>query len=196
MKHILYLFLIVITFLSCSKKQDKQTITETKPVKEKIFITDSVVYEIVNTVLELPEFKKDSTKYMLNTGNIFIAPPSIIDEGLYRYIYKNFAKFDSIAFDNQILKSRDSYYKQEFIKSHQLIDFDLTTPRTRQQFDSLRNIIKKNYRYHITVSLPFFVNDSIVFISYANPRIQEEFFMKKINGKWMRYENYSIEYKL
>lgn len=195
MKHILYLFLIVITFLSCSKKLDKQTITETKPVKEKIFIADSVVYEIVNTVLELPEFKKDSTKYMLNTGNIFIAPPSIIDEGLYHYINKNFTKFDSIAFDNQILKSRDSYYKQEFIKSHQLIDFDLTTPRTNQQFDSIKNYIQKNYRNHISVSLPFFVNDSIILISYGNIDSQEEFFMKKINGKWEYYENYSKAWK-
>lgn len=195
MKHILYLFLIVITFLSCSKKLDKQTITETKPVKEKIFITDSVVYEIVNTVLELPEFKKDSTKYMLNTGNIFIAPLSIINEGLYHYINKNFAKFDSIAFDNQILKSRDSYYKQEFIKSHQLIDFDLTTPRTNQQFDSIKNYIQKNYRNHISVSLPFFVNDSIILISYGNIDSQEEFFMKKINGKWEYYENYSKAWK-
>ena len=195
MKHILYLFLIVITFLSCSKKQDKQTITETKPVKEEKFITDSVVYEIVNTVLELPEFKKDSTKYMLNTANIFMYPPYLDEEGLYHYINKNFGVFDSLDFDNQILKSRDSYYKQEFIKSDLLIDYDLTTPKTREQFDSLNNYIQKNYRNDISVSLPFFVNDSVVFISYGNIHGQKDFFMKKINGKWVYYDNYSKAWK-
>lgn len=191
MKQTFYLFIFVLAFLSCSKKQDKETITEKKAIREKIFITDSVVYKIVNTVLELPEFKKDSTKYMLNTGNIFIPPPSIIDDGLYHYINKNFGNFDSFDFDNQILKSRDSYYKQKFIKSHQLIDYDLTTPKTREQFDSLRNHIQKNYRNHISVSLPFFVNDNVVFISYQNIHSQEEFFMKKINGKWEYYEYFS-----
>lgn len=149
----------------------------------------------MNTVLELPEFKKDSTKYMLNTGNIFIPPPSIIDDGLYHYINKNFGNFDTLDFDNQISKSRDSYYKQEFIKSHQLIDFDLTTLKTHHQFDSLRNYNQKNYRNHISVSLPFFVNDSVVFISYQNIHSQEEFFMKKINSKWEYFEFYDKFWK-
>lgn len=189
MKQTFYLFIFVLASLSCSKKQNKQTIIETKAVKEKIFITDSVVYEIVNTVLELPEFKKDSTKYMLNTGNIFMYPPNLDEEGLYHYINKNFGNFDTLDFDNQILKSRNSYYKQEFIKSHQLIDYDLTTPKTHQQFDSLKNYIQKNYRNDISVSLPFFVNDSVVFISCGNIHGQKDFFMKKINGKWKYYEN-------
>ncbi|SEH88784.1 hypothetical protein SAMN02927937_01958 [Paenimyroides aquimaris] len=184
MKYILYSVLF-ITFFSCNKKE------ENKPIQkiEKEYITDPLVYEVINAVLDMPEIKKDSAKYMLNTANLFLFDLGMDGEDFFFHAEKYFGAIDTVSIENQIKKSRYSFYKQEEIKSYQLIDYDLTSINTDEELDSLNNSVNK-YIPHLSISFPIFNKEkNIAHISYYYYcgflcGLGKQMFIKKVNNKW------------
>lgn len=185
MKYILYSVLF-ITLFSCNKKQ------ENKPIQkvEKEYIDDPLVYEVINAVLEMPEIKKDSAKYMLNTANMFLFDLGMDGEDFYFHVEKYFEKIDTVSIENQIKKSRNSYYKQEYITNYQLIDYDLTSVHTDEELDSLKNSVN-NYIPNISLSLPVFNKEKdVAYLSYLYDcggglcGYYQSFFIKKMDEDW------------
>lgn len=172
-------------FFSCQKKE---AIKSTQKIEREL-INDPLVYEVVNAVLEMPEIKKDSAKYMLNTSNLFLFSLEIDGENFYSYAEEYFGEIYKIEIENQIKLSRSSYYQKGKINNIKLIDYDLTNVKTHKQLDSLKESTK-DYTPYITISLPIFNKQkNVAFLSYnydcgslcAHGR---KFFIKKINGKW------------
>lgn len=193
MKYILYSVLF-ITLLSCNKKQ------ENKPIQkiEKEYIDDPLVYEVINAVLEMPEFKKDSAKYMLNTANMFLFDLGMDGEEFYSYAEKYFGTVDTISIENQIKESRYSFYQKDKINNIQLIDYDITSIHTDEELDSLTNSVN-NYIPNISLSLPVFNKEKdVAFLSYHYEcgflcGHGKKIFIKKVNRKWeiiFVYEEY------
>lgn len=179
MKYILY-SVIFITLLFCNRKEASKTVQ--KPKKE--FIDDSLVYEVINAVLEMPEISEYKTEYMINCSYILDFAINDDKKDFYQLTEKYFEENDTLSVYNQIEKSKISYYKEGFIKGIKLIDYDLTKIATSEQFDSLNKSIKK-YRPYITISYPIFNKSrNVVHISYGDDSFTKRFFMKKINGKW------------
>lgn len=186
MKFILY-SIAILTLLSCNKK------VESKPILkiEKEYIDDPLVYEVVNAVLDLPEIKNDSAKYMLNTANVFMLDIAFEKDNFHYSIIKYFGEFDSLSINNQIKRSRYSFYKQEFINNYQLVDYDLTAIKSDSDLDSLRNLSNK-YLPNKSISYPIFnKTKTIAFISYNfHPHYGKSFFISKKENKWEIIEYY------
>lgn len=190
-------FLIICTsllFFSCQKKE----IIEPDPKNEKQYITDPLVYEVINAVLKMPEIKKDSAKYMLNTSNLFLFSLEIDGENFYGYAEEHFGEVDKFEIENQIKLSRSSYYKKGKINNIKLIDYDLTNVKTHKQLDSLKESTKE-YIPYISISFPIFNKQkNVAFLSYHYDcgflcAHGKKFFIKKVNGKWeivLVYEQY------
>ena len=186
MKNLLLLTNILFLLFSCNKKEEKTKAVQ-KPEKE--FIEDSLIYEVVNAVLEMPEIKKDSAKYMLNAASTFHFDLGMNGDEFYHSAEKYFGEIDTIAIENQIKKSRYSYYQKGKINNIELIGYDFINTKTQEQFDSLNQSIKK-YLPYITVGFPIFNKEKdVAFISYHYEcgflcAYSKKFFIKKINGKW------------
>lgn len=185
MKYILYSVLF-ITLFSCNKKQ------ENKPIQkvEKEYIDDPLVYEVINAVLEMPEITEDKPEYMLNTANMFLFDLGMDGEDFYFHVEKYFEKIDTVSIENQIKKSRNSYYKQEYITNYQLIDYDLTSIHTDEELDSLKNSVN-NYIPNISLSLPVFNKEKdVAYLSYLYDcggglcGYYQSFFIKKMDEDW------------
>ena len=185
-KSILYSIVILI-LLSCNRKVENEPIQKS----EKVYIDDTLVYEVVNTVLDLPEIKKDSAKYLLNTANIFMFEIGIDGENFYKSAKKHFGEIDTFSIENQIKKSRYSFYKQEYINNYQLVDYDITSVVTHADLDSLK---KHSYKYlpNKSISYPVFnKTKTVAFISYNyDPHYAKSFFISKKNNKWEIIEYY------
>lgn len=185
MKNIFLYISCFTLFFSCQKK----VIIQPAPKIEKEYITDPLVYEVINAVLEMPEIKKDSTKYMLNTANLFLFDFGMNGEDFYFHAEKYFGAIDTVSIENQIKKSRYSFYKQEEIKSYQLIDYDLTSINTDKELDSLNNSVNK-YIPHLSISFPIFNKEkNIAHISYYYYcgflcGLGKQMFIKKVDNKW------------
>lgn len=186
MKNLILLTSILFLLFSCNKKEEETDIVQKI---EKEFIEDSLVYEVVNAVLEIPEIKRESAKYMLNTANLFLFDLGMDGGDFYFHAEKYFGEIDTITIENQIKSSRYSFYKQEEIKNYQLIDYDLTSINTDEELDSLNQSLEK-YFPHITISFPIFNKEkNVAFTSYLYECVflcahSKKFFIKKINGKW------------
>ena len=185
MKYILYSVLF-ITLFSCNKKQ------ENKPIQkvEKEYIDDPLVYEVINAVLEMPEITEDKPEYMLNFANPFLFDLGMDGEDFYFHVEKYFEKIDTVSIENQIKKSRNSYYKQEYITNYQLIDYDLTSVHTDEELDSLTNSVN-NYIPNISLSLPVFNKEKdVAYLSYLYDcggglcGYYQSFFIKKMDEDW------------
>ena len=184
MKYIIYSVLVII-LLSCNKKEENNPIQKI----EKVYIDDLLVYEVINAVLQMPEITEDKPEYMLNTANIFLFDLGMDGEEFYGHAEKHFGQIDTLSIESQIKKSRNSYYKQEYIKSYQVIDYDLTSIYTDQQLDSLNQSIRK-YKPNISVSLPIFnLDKNVAFISYYYDcgflcGLGKQMFLKKVDNEW------------
>jgi len=185
MKNI-FLFISCLTFLfSCKKKE----VIQTAPKIEKEYITDPLVYEVINAVLEMPEIKKDSAEYMLNTSNLFLFSLETDEENFYGYAEEHFGEVDKVGIENQIKLSRSSYYQKGKINNIKLIDYDLTNIKTHKQLDSLKQSTK-DYTPYVTISFPIFNKQkNVAFLSYNYDcgylcAHGKKFFIKKINEKW------------
>ncbi len=185
MKYIIYSVLF-ITLLSCNKKE------ENKPIQkiEKVYIDDPLVYEVINDLLEIPEFKLYKPEYMINCSYIL---DFVIEEDkkeFYKLTEKYFGKNDTLNILNQIEKSKVSYYKDGIIKNTKMIDYDLTKISKREQFDSLNQSIKQ-FQPYFTISYPIFNKDrTIVHLSYGDDGGSKYFFMKKVNNEWVIIDIY------
>lgn len=179
MKYILYSVLF-ITLLSCNKKQ------ENKPIQkvEKEYIDDPLVYEVINAVLEMPEIKKDSAKYMLNTANMFLFDLGMDGEDFYFHAEKYFGNIDTLSIQKQINQLKNSYYQKDKINNIEVIDYDLTNIRTDQQLDSLNKSMYK-YTPNISIGLIFNTEKNSAFITYEYyPHYGKYIFVSKENGTW------------
>ena len=189
MKNILLLTSILFLLFSCNKKEETKLVQ--KPEKE--FIEDSLIYEVVNAVLEMPEIKKDSAKYMLNLASLDLIDLHTIEEEFYRDAEKYFGEIDTITIKNQIKKSRYSYYQKEKINNIELIDYDLTNIKTDEQLDSLKKSIIK-YTPNISISLPIFNKEkNAALLSYSYfPHYGKYIIVSKHNGKWILSKTFGV----
>jgi len=181
-------------FFSCQKKE---VIEPTQKI-EREFINDPLVYEVVNAVLEMHDFKKDSAEYMLTFTNPLLFDLEIDEENFYGYAEEYFGEIDKIEIENQIKSSKHCYYLKDRINNIELIDYNLTNIKTDEQLDSLNKSVKKNIPY-ILISLPIFNKEkNAAFLSYHYDcgylcAHGKKFFIKKVNGKWeiaLVYEEY------
>ena len=185
MKFILY-SIAILTLLSCNKK------VEIEPIQkiEKEYIEDSLVYEVINDLLEIQEFKEYKPEYMINCSYIL---DFIINEDkkeFYKLNEKYFGENDTLNIFNQIEKSKISYYKEGKIKNTKMIDYDLTKIANSKQFDSLNQSIKK-FRPYFTISYPIFNKDRTkVHLSYGDDGFTKYFFMKIVNNEWVIIDIY------
>lgn len=190
MKYIFY-SVIFITLLCCNKKE------ENKPTQkiEKEYIEDPLVYEVINDLLELPEIKKDSAKYMLNTANVFMFDIGLEKDNIEETIINYFGGFDSLSINDQINRSRYSFYKQELINKYHLVDYDLTAIKSDSDLDSLKNHSNK-YLPNKSISYPIFnKTKTVAFVSYHyNPHYGKSFFISKKYNKWEIIEYYEHYY--
>src|SRR5690606_14911352 len=186
MKNLILLTSMIFLLFSCNKKEE-----ETQPVQkiEKEFIEDSLVYEVVNAVLEMPEIKEYEVEYMLNFANPDLVDLGMVEEKFYRYAEKYFGEVDTVSINNQIKKFRYSYYQKGQINNIELIDYDFINMNINHKLDSLNQSLEK-YSPHITISFPIFNKEkNLAFISYLYEcgflcAHNKKFFIKKINGKW------------
>ena len=177
---------MIFLLFSCNKKEE-----ETQPVQkiEKEFIEDSLVYEVVNAVLEMPEIKEYEVEYMLNFANPDLVDLERVEEKFYRYAEKYFGEVDTVSINNQIKKFRYSYYQKGQINNIELIDYDFINMNINHKLDSLNQSLEK-YSPHVTISFPIFNKEkNVAFMSYLYEcgflcAHSKKFFIKKINGKW------------
>ncbi|HLV46731.1 MAG TPA: hypothetical protein VKY32_06790 [Flavobacterium sp.] len=186
MKNLILLTSMIFLLFSCNKKEE-----ETQPVQkiEKEFIEDSLVYEVVNAVLEMPEIKEYEVEYMLNFANPDLVDLERVEEKFYRYAEKYFGEVDTVSINNQIKKFRYSYYQKGQINNIELIDYDFINMNINHKLDSLNQSLEK-YSPHVTISFPIFNKEkNVAFMSYLYEcgflcAHSKKFFIKKINGKW------------
>ena len=181
-------------FFSCQKKE----VIQNAPKIEKQYITDPLIYEVINAVLDMHDFKKDSAEYMLDFANPSLFDLEMDEDNLYGYVEEHFGEIDKAEIENQIKSSRYSYYQKGKINNIKLIGYDLTNIKTDKQLDSLNQSIK-DYTPNITISFPIFNKQkNVAFLSYHYNcgflcAHGKTFFIKKINGKWeivFVYEEY------
>ncbi len=179
MKYIIYSVLF-ITLLSCNKKEENNPIQKI----EKVYIDDPLVYEVINAVLELPEITVDKPKYMLKTA---FSLDFILEEqrkDFYNRVKEYFGDSDTLSINSQIELSKISYYKEGKINNVQLIDYDLTVIKNRNELDSLNETIKK-YFPNVSISYPIFNKQrNVAHMSYSDDGSVKYFFIKKTDGKW------------
>lgn len=177
------IFLCIICFtliFSCQKKEVIQSV----PKIEKQYITDPLVYEVINAVLKMPEISEYKPDYMINCSYILDFAINEDKKAFYTLTEKYFGENDTLNIYNQIEKSKVSYYSEGKINNVKMIDYDLTKIAKSEQLDSLNQSIKK-YRLYITISFPIFnKNKNIVHMSYGDDSFVKRFFMKRIDGKW------------
>ena len=165
---------------SCQKKE----VIQTAPKIEKEYITDPLVYEVINAVLKMPEISEYKPDYMINCSYILDFAINEDKKAFYSLTEKYFEENDTLNIYNQIEKSKVSYYSDGKINNVKMIDYDLTKISKREQLDSLNQSIKK-YRPYITISFPIFnKSKNIVHMSYGDEGSNKSFFMKKIDRKW------------
>ncbi len=191
---LLYISCIIIICVSCKKKE----LVETAPKMEKKYINDPLVYEVINAVLELPEFKKDSVDYMIDFANPLLFDLEMDGDNFYGYAEEYFGEFDKVAIENQKEALKYSYYQKGKINNITLVDYDLTNIKTDQQFDSLNQSLNK-YLPYVAISFPIFnkqKNTAFMFYHHNCGFLcgyGKKLFVKKINGKWqivLVYEEY------
>lgn len=179
MKYIIYSVLF-ITLLSCNKKEENNPIQKI----EKVYIDDPLVYEVINAVLELPEITVDKPKYMLNTA---FSLDFILNEqrkDFYNRAKEYFGDSDTLSINRQIELSKISYYKEGKINNVQLIDYDLTVIKSRNELDGLNETIKK-YSPNVSISYPIFNKQrNVAHMSYSDDGSVKDFFIKRTDGKW------------
>src|SRR5690606_30171453 len=180
MKNIFLYISYFILFFSCNKIQ------QTKPIQkiEKEYIDDSLVYKVINDLLEIQEFKEYKPEYMINCSYIL---DFVIEEDkkeFYILTEKYFGENDTLNIFNQIEKSKISYFKEGEIKNTKMVEYDLTKISKREQFDSL-NQSTKQFQPYFTISYPIFNKDrTMVHLSYGNDGSTKKLFMRKIKNKW------------
>lgn len=168
---------------SCQKKE----IIKSAPIIEKEYITDPLVYEVIDAVLEMPDFKKDSAEYMLNFANPLLFDFEMDRENFYVYAEEHFGEIDTIEIENQINSSRNSYYQKDKINNIELIDYDVTNIKSDEQLDSLNQSIKK-YIPYILISFPIFNKQKnaafchIITIVVFCVRTAKSYLLKKLKG--------------
>src|SRR5690606_33671727 len=137
----------------------------------------------------MPEIKQYAPEYMLNFANPDLVDLGMVEERFYRYAEKYFGELDTVSINNQIKKSRYSYYQKGKINNIKLIDYDFINIKTQEQLDSLNQSIKK-YLPYVTIGFPIFNKEkNVAFVSYHYEcgflcAHSKKFFIKKINGKW------------
>ncbi len=103
-------------FFSCQKKE----VIQNAPKIEKQYITDPLIYEVINAVLDMHDFKKDSAEYMLDFANPSLFDLEMDEDNLYGYVEEHFGEIDKAEIENQIKSSRYSYYQKGKINNIKL----------------------------------------------------------------------------
>lgn len=172
---------------SCQKKE----VIKSAPIIEKEYITDPLVYEVINAVLEMPEISEHRPDYMINCS--FILDFAINDDKktFYTLTEKHFGEKDTLNIYTQIEKSKVSYYSEGKINNVKMIDYDLTKISKRDQLDSLNQSIKK-YRPYCSISYPIFNKQrNVAHMSFSDDGSVKYFFIKKTDGRWEIITMYS-----
>jgi len=154
------------------------------PKIEKQYITDPLVYEVINAVLKMPEISEYKPDYMINCSYILDFAINEDKKAFYTLTEKYFGENDTLNIYNQIEKSKVSYYSEGKINNVKMIDYDLTKIAKSEQLDSLNQSIKK-YRPYITISFPIFNKQrNVAHVSFSDDGSVKYFFIKKTDGKW------------
>lgn len=187
MKNI-FLFISCFTLLfSCQKKE----VIKSAPIIEKVYITDPLVYEVINAVLEMPEISEHRPDYMINCSFILDFAIDEDKKTFYTLTEKHFGEKDTINIYTQIEKSKVSYYSEGKINNVKMIDYDLTKISKRDQLDSLNESIKK-YRPYCSISYPIFNKQkNVAHMSYSDDSSVKYFFVEKTDDKWKIIDVYS-----
>lgn len=187
-------FLFCILLFSCNKKEIKQVEVN----QSKVYVTDTVVYNLVNDILKIPEYKPDSSLYMSNNASLFLFDLSMDGEEFYSYAKKYFGTIDSTMIEKQVQKSRNSFYKEEMLHDVRLFDYDHTSVKSNKQLDSLNEVVFSKREHSIWVSLPIFnPQKDVAFVSYSYEcgylcGYSVYLILKKIDNKWEIVDSYNL----